>query len=104
MAGAVKTRLSLTALISPIASCGEGRVPAPATFANTFVPLEDLGRHIDRVDTIFGVMTSSVDTPEVQALEREWSPRLAAASDALTFDAALFADLVERADKRSRNR
>ncbi len=67
--------------------------PEPPTFANTMVPLEDLGRHVDRAQTLFGVMTSSLNTPDVQAVDREWSPKFAAAADAITFDAKLFARL-----------
>jgi peptidyl-dipeptidase Dcp len=35
-------------------------------------------------------MTNNMNTPAYQALDREWSPRLAAASDEITFDEALF--------------
>jgi peptidyl-dipeptidase Dcp len=68
--------------------------PQAPTFANTMVPLEDLGRHVDRAQTLFGVMTSSLNTPDVQAVDREWSPKFAAASDAITFDPKLFARLT----------
>ena len=64
--------------------------PEPATFANTFVPLEDAGRELRRVRSLFGVMTSNLNTPEYQALDREWSPRLAAAADEISFNQALF--------------
>ena len=64
--------------------------PAPPTFANTFVPLEDLGRHQDRAETLFSVMTSNLSTPEAQAIEEEWAPKLAAAGDRIWFDRALF--------------
>lgn len=65
--------------------------PAAATFANTFVPLENAGRELDRVATLFGVMTSNVTTPEYQALDRDWSPKLAAADDEIVFNPRLFA-------------
>jgi peptidyl-dipeptidase Dcp len=55
------------------------------------VPLQDAGRQLSRVNTVFSVMTSNMNTPEYQALDREWSPRLAAASDEITFNEALFA-------------
>jgi peptidyl-dipeptidase Dcp len=60
------------------------------TFANTIVPLQDAGRALSRVGTLFGVMTGSVTTPAYQAVDREWSPKLAAAQDEITFDEALF--------------
>ena len=62
----------------------------PATFANTIVALQDAGRTLGRVNTLFGVMSGNVTTPAYQALDREWSPRLAAASDEITFNEALF--------------
>ena len=65
--------------------------PEPPTFANTLVPLEDQGRHINRARTLSSVMTSSLNTPDVQALDREWSPKFAAANDEIIFDAKLFA-------------
>ena len=68
--------------------------PEPPTFTNTVVPLEDAGRHLDRIDTLFGVMSSNLSTPEVQAVEQEWSPRVAATFDRITFDAALFQRLA----------
>lgn len=63
----------------------------PPTFENTFVPLENAGRELRRLYSLFGVMSSNVSTPEFQAIDREWSPKLAAASDEITFNAELFA-------------
>ena len=60
------------------------------TFANTVEPLERAGRRLDRVLSVFGVMTSNMATPAYQALDREWSPRLAAASDEIILNPALF--------------
>ena len=65
--------------------------PAAPTFANTFVPFEDAGRHLGRARTLFSVLVSSLNTPEVQAVDKEWSPKLAAADDEIKFDAKLFA-------------
>ncbi len=65
--------------------------PAPPTFANVFVPLENAGRHENRAETLFGVMTSNLNTPDVQAVDREWSPKIAAAYDKITFNEPLFA-------------
>ncbi len=74
--------------------------PAPPTFSTVFVPLQDVGRHQDRAETIFGVMTSSLNTPEVQSVERAWSPKLAAAYDAITFNSGLFAKIATVYDAR----
>jgi len=67
--------------------------PQPPSFANTIAALEDSGRHRDRVETLFAVLTGNLNTKDVQAIDREWSPKLAAASDAITFDRGLFARL-----------
>jgi peptidyl-dipeptidase Dcp len=63
---------------------------AAPTFANTIVPLEDAGRGLDRVNALFGVMTSNVSTPEYEALDKEWSPKLTAAYNKITFNKKLF--------------
>jgi peptidyl-dipeptidase Dcp len=65
--------------------------PAAPTFANTFVPYEDAGRHLGRARTLFSVLVSSLNTPDVQAVDKEWSPKLSAADDEIKFDAKLFA-------------
>jgi peptidyl-dipeptidase Dcp len=77
--------------------------PAPATFDNTFVPLQDAGRQLTRVNVLFGVMTNNMNTPEYQALDREWSPRLAAASDEITFNEALFRRIAAVHEARQRS-
>jgi peptidyl-dipeptidase Dcp len=64
--------------------------PAAPTFANTVEALEKAGERLDRVGNIFGVMTSNVTTPEYQALDRIWSPKLAAASDEIILNPRLF--------------
>ena len=64
---------------------------APATFQNVIVPLQDAGRALGRVSTLFGVMTGNVSTPEYEAVDKEWSPKLAAAGNEITFNPKLFA-------------
>jgi peptidyl-dipeptidase Dcp len=69
---------------------GHRQQPAPATFDNVFVPLQDAGRALDRAQTLFGVMTSNMNSPEYQAVDKEWSPKLQEANDEITFNEALF--------------
>ncbi|MEO8700195.1 MAG: M3 family metallopeptidase [Kofleriaceae bacterium] len=69
--------------------------PEPPTFANTFLALEDVGRHEDRAETVFAVMTSNLNQPEVQAVDKEWSPKMAAANDKVTFNDKLFARVAK---------
>jgi peptidyl-dipeptidase Dcp len=64
--------------------------PAAPTFDNTIAAMQNAGRHIDRATTIFGVMTDNVSNEQVQAVEAEWSPRITAAYNAITFNRALF--------------
>lgn len=64
---------------------------AKPTFANTFVPMQNAGQTLNRVMTLFGVMTGNMNSPAYQALDREWSPKLAKASDEITFNPKLFA-------------
>lgn len=65
--------------------------PAKPSFANTFVPMQNAGQALNRVMTLFGVMTGNMNSPAYQALDREWSPKLAKASDEITFNPKLFA-------------
>ncbi|MFT3728163.1 MAG: M3 family metallopeptidase [Terricaulis sp.] len=73
--------------------------PAPATFQNTMAALEDAGRALDRVSTIYSVMTSNTSNAAVQAIDAEWSPKLTAAYNAITFNHGLYQridDLYQR--------
>jgi peptidyl-dipeptidase Dcp len=63
---------------------------AAPTFENTVEALEKVGQRLDRVQSIFGVMTDNVSTPEYQALDKEWSPKLAAANDEIILNPKLF--------------
>ena len=52
--------------------------------------MEKSGRTLDRVQALFGVMTDNMSTPAYQALDKEWSPKLSAASDEITLNPQLF--------------
>ena len=75
--------------------------PAAPTFANTVVPMQLAGRRLNRVGTLFGVMTGNMNSPAYQALDREWSPKLSAAQDRITFDPKLFARIEAIYAKRN---
>ena len=64
--------------------------PASPTFENTIAAMERTGRANDRVQTIYGVWSTTMNGPEFQAVEREMAPKLAAFSDRITQNAALF--------------
>ncbi len=64
--------------------------PASPTFENTFVPLEESGDMLNRVQTIFGIWSSNLNTAEFQPVQAEMQPRLAAHYDKITQNSALF--------------
>jgi peptidyl-dipeptidase Dcp len=75
--------------------------PEAPTFANTIEAYEKTGQRLDRVDAIFGVMTNNMATPEYQALDKEWSPKLSAASDEITLNPKLFQRIKSLYDRKA---
>ncbi|MBC7986924.1 MAG: M3 family metallopeptidase, partial [Sphingomonadaceae bacterium] len=65
--------------------------PEPATFANTNERIELAGQALNRVTSMFGVATDNISNEAYQALEREWSPRLAGFYQRMALDPALIA-------------
>jgi peptidyl-dipeptidase Dcp len=63
---------------------------APPTFANTIAAMERSDRVLKQVQSLYGVWSSCMNTPEFQAVEREMAPRLAAFRDQVTQNEALF--------------
>jgi peptidyl-dipeptidase Dcp len=66
-----------------------GSTSAP-TFDNTILAMERAGETYDRVIRMFSVIRDNISTPEFQKIEREWTPKLAAAADEIAFNPALF--------------
>ncbi|GAA1191600.1 M3 family metallopeptidase [Pseudonocardia alaniniphila] len=64
--------------------------PGPATFDNTIVALELSGAVLRRVSAVFFTLVGSCSTPGIRAIEAEVAPQLAAHSDAIMLDPALF--------------
>ncbi len=64
--------------------------PAYPSFENTIEAMEKAGERLDYVQSIFGVYSSNLSTPEVQAINKEWSPKLSAAYDKINLNAKLF--------------
>ena len=67
--------------------------PEPATFENTVEALERSGALLSRVSLVFFNQSSADTTEGVQRIEAEINPQLAAHSDAIHLDPALFARL-----------
>ncbi|MBP9756094.1 MAG: M3 family peptidase, partial [Phenylobacterium sp.] len=64
--------------------------PEPPTFANTIEALERTGDAKDRIDTLSGIWSGTLSTPEMRAVEKEMAPKDAAHDDAILQNTALF--------------
>jgi len=74
--------------------------PKTPTFANTVETLEAAGRALDRVLTVFFTLASADSNPAREALQREFSPLLAAHFSEISSNKALFARLATLWDQR----
>jgi len=74
--------------------------PAAPTFENTIAAMERTGRTLDRVTTVYGIYSSTLNDDAVQAVEREMAPKLAAFSDQITQNQPLFERIAKVYDKR----
>jgi len=63
----------------------------PPTFDNTLVALERAGQTRARVERIFSNLNGTLTNPEMQAIEKDMAPKLAAHRDAILLDGRLFA-------------
>jgi peptidyl-dipeptidase Dcp len=68
--------------------------PAAPDFDNTIAALERCGRTLSRVSAIYGVWSSTMSTDDFQAVERVMQPKLAAFSDKIYQNVALFARIA----------
>ncbi|MFN2577521.1 MAG: M3 family metallopeptidase [Pyrinomonadaceae bacterium] len=66
------------------------RLSSAPTFENTIVALEKTGHTLDRVTTVYGVWSGTLSSPELQVVQREMAPRLAAFNDQITQNEQLF--------------
>ncbi|MEO6655266.1 MAG: M3 family metallopeptidase [Pyrinomonadaceae bacterium] len=60
------------------------------TFENTIAALEKTGHTLDRVSTIYGIWSGSMSTPEMEAVDTEMAPKLAAFGDKISQNEPLF--------------
>jgi peptidyl-dipeptidase Dcp len=65
--------------------------PSVPGFADTIAAFDAAGAAYKRIERVFGNLASSATSPELQAVERELAPRLAAHEAAIYLDAAVFA-------------
>lgn len=64
--------------------------PAPPTFANTLVAMEKSGLLLNRVRSVFDVLLGAYTNPDLQKVEEEEAPKLAANSDEIYLNTRLF--------------
>jgi peptidyl-dipeptidase Dcp len=73
--------------------------PAPPSFANTIEAMERAQLGLDRVAAVFFNLAGAHTNPEIEALQRDLSPRLSAHHSETMMNAALFAR-VDDLDRR----
>jgi peptidyl-dipeptidase Dcp len=64
--------------------------PQAPNFENTLAAMQKAGRPLSRAVVMFNVMTGNMRSDEYSELRKEIAPKLAAASDEITFDVRLF--------------
>jgi peptidyl-dipeptidase Dcp len=89
---------ALAAHADEIAAIAAGT--APATFANTMAALERAGETLSRVSAVFWNLASAHTNDDIQAIEREISPKLAAHWAAIGMNEALYARVAAVWDAR----
>ena len=64
--------------------------PAPPTFENTVVAMEQAGDDIERVFTYYGIWSSNLSSPEFREVQGRVTPKLSEYSTSITQNEALF--------------
>jgi peptidyl-dipeptidase Dcp len=64
--------------------------PAPPSFENTIAALERSGQPLRQVMAVYGIYTTTLKDDAVQALEREFAPKLMALQDTIIQSSRLF--------------
>jgi peptidyl-dipeptidase Dcp len=76
--------------------------PAPPTFENTCVALEKSGQMLTRVNLIFNGLTGANTNDELQKVQQDEAPKLAATQDAIYLNAKLFKRIETLYNERDR--
>ncbi|MCA0871876.1 M3 family metallopeptidase [Seohaeicola saemankumensis] len=84
---------ALTAHAAEIAAIAEA--PDQPSFANTIEALEAAGRDLDKVLSVFFTVAGADSNPAREALQRDFSPRLAAHYSEISSNKALFARVAD---------
>ncbi len=75
--------------------------PAAPTFANTIVALEESGRMLGRVSSVFYTLTGANTTDRLDQIDTEIGPKLTAHYDAISLNPALFERVKTVYDNRA---
>jgi peptidyl-dipeptidase Dcp len=75
--------------------------PTPPGFADTIVALERSGRLLERVHRVFSNLNASMTSAALDALARDWAPRLARHRTAIALDPDLFARIADLYARRA---
>ncbi len=75
--------------------------PAEPTFENTILAMEKSGRLLSRVMRVFGSLSETDNTPEIQELSEVILPMVSTASDEISMDPKLFARVKSLYDRRA---
>ena len=78
--------------------------PAAPTFENTLVPLEKSGETLLRAELVFNALTGANTNDDLQKLEEEMAPKLAAHQDAIYLNPTLFARVESIYNRRNQLR
>jgi len=76
--------------------------PAPATFSNVIEALETPVPALEQVLSVFFAVAGADSNPEREALQRQFSPKLAAHFSSITANKALYARIKQVWDQRDR--
>ena len=74
---------------------------APPTFANTIAALERSGQALSKISAVFNCLAGAHTNEDIQALEREMSPRLAAHRNRIQLHPGLYVRIKALWDRRS---
>jgi len=72
----------------------------PPDYANTIVALERAGQPLNRAAAVFGIYTSTMNDDEMQKIQTDVSPKLAALQDKIVQNGKLFARVAAVYEKR----
>jgi hypothetical protein len=75
--------------------------PAAPTFQNTIEAGQRNGEEMGRLFAVWGVYQSNLATPEVQAIAKEWSPKISAFFTEMSLDPKMFARVKAVYDHRA---